>query len=258
MFRHIVRIAGIGFTIACLVSGCTLLHNIKNIGNGKSNKELAEQNLELGVRYMDIGMLDVAKEKLETALSQDSSNPDVHNVLGAFYERLNQPDKAEDNYKTALRLAPDNFSYQNNYGRFLCEHKEIDQGMSMLKEALASPMNDRNWFALSNIGKCYELQGQFDKSEDYFRQALLNQPSYPAALLEMAKISYKKQQYMSARAFMQRYQSVAPQTAETLWYAYQTERAMGDQQNADDYRTLLLNQFPASEEAQQVKHGVNK
>jgi len=43
-----------------------------------SSKEKAVLNLELGARYMELGMLNVAKEKLERANQLDSNNADIY------------------------------------------------------------------------------------------------------------------------------------------------------------------------------------
>jgi type IV pilus assembly protein PilF len=96
------------------------------------------------------------------------------------------------------------------------------------------------------------------KAEGYFRQALQVNPEYAPALQEMQKISYHHQQFMSARAFLERYLSVSKHTAETLWFAYQTERALGNAQAADDYKQQLLTLFPASKEAFDVKTAISK
>jgi type IV pilus assembly protein PilF len=75
---------------------------------------------------------------------------------------------------------------------------------------------------------------------------------YSPALFEMQKISYHSEKYMSARAFLERYLSVAKHSAASLWYAVQTERALGNQKLAESYRGKLNTLFPASKEAQQL------
>jgi type IV pilus assembly protein PilF len=43
-----------------------------------------------------------------------------------------------------------------------------------------------------------------------------------------------------------------------LWYAFQTERAMGNYQAADEYQEQLINNFPTSKEAQDIKTAISK
>ena len=223
-----------------------------------SSSDKAQLNLQMGVRYMEMGMLDVAKEKLEQAANQDSGNPDVQNALAVFYERTKNYEDALDHYESALRQDPDNFVTQNNLGHFLCERGEYAKGMKLLQDALDSPMNNRSWLALTNMGVCLVRQKDGSKAEGYFRQALQTNPEYAPALQEMQKISYHAQQFMSARAFLERYLAVNKHTAETLWFAFQTERALGNAQAADDYKQQLLTLFPASKEAFDVKTAISK
>lgn len=242
--------------ISLLATACGLLPN--SGPDTMSSREKAALNMQLGARYLDMGMLEIAKEKLETAVNLDSSNAEIHNTLAVFYERIKNTEAAADSFKTALNKAPDNFSIKNNYGRFLCDQGQYEQGMALLQQAIESPMNNRQWFALTNMGICSIKQSQRQQAEEYFRQALMAQPDYPPALLEMQRISYQKQQFMSARAFLERYLGVAKHTPESLWIAFQTERALGNAKVSEEYREQLLSLFPASKEAQQVKTAISK
>ena len=218
-----------------------------------SKKKESELYVQMGVRYLEMNMLKDAKEKLEAAVGTDSTNADAHNALGALYERFKQFDKAEDAYKKAMTLDNDNASISNNYGRFLCTRGDYQGGLKLLKQALSLPLNNRKWFAYTHIGHCELMRGQEQLAEDNFRQALLENKRYLPALFEMQKISYRSGKYMSARAFLARYLEISKHTPATLWYAVQTERVLGNEKLAEEYKGELFNQFPASKEAQQLK-----
>lgn len=238
--------------VLAMTSACGL---IPDFGSDKlSNSDKATLNLQMGVRYMDMGMLEVAKEKLQTAYDLDSRNPEILNAMAVFYERVKDYDKAEDFYESATSKDPENYSIKNNFGRFICDRGDQEKGIALLQESLDSPMNTRPWLAQSNIGACLMQQNKPVQAEEHFRQALQSNPEFPPALKEMLKLSYDNQQYMSARAFLERYLAVAKHNAETLWYAYQTERAMGNLQGANEYKEQLLNTFPASKEALDIKN----
>lgn len=239
-----------------LTSACALLPDFG--GDGMSNSEKANLNLQMGVRYLEMNMLEVAREKLEIAYDLDSSNPETLNALAVYSERMKNDDAAVDYYESAIGKAPDNYSIKNNYGRFLCERGKHEKGLLMLQESLDSPLNKRPWMALSNIGICQLKQNNVPQAEEYFRRALQANPEYPPALQEMLKISYNSQQYMSARAFLERYTSVAKPTPETLWFGFQIERALGNRQGAENYKEQLLTTFPTSTEATQVKSAISK
>lgn len=216
-------------------------------------KEKTDTYLQLGVRYMNMNRLELAKENLEKALKTDSGNVQVHNALGFLYEKIEKFPLAKEHYQNALRLMPDDLGVQNNYGRFLCEHNEIDAGLSLLNKAITNLLNDRQWMALTNAGICQLKQGQASRAKAYFKQALMVNDSYAPALLEMQKLSYQNREYWPAKGYLQRFLAVAQHTPESLWYGMQTERALGNSGLAQEYKNLLLEKFPISNEARKVE-----
>lgn len=231
-----------------LLSGCTS-SNKKQV----SDEESAAIYLQLGVRYLSLNKLDIAKQNLEKALDYDSHNVEAHNSMAFLYQKLNMIDDAIEHFEEALSLAPNNIGVQNNYGHFLCERRKFTEGVFYLQKAIANPMNDRIWQALSNIGFCQLQQGNRDKAEISFRAALNNKSDYVPALAAMQKISYQKGDYWAAKAFLERYLSSAQPTAETLWHALQTERALGHEKMVNIYRRQLFTDFPTSSEAKQIR-----
>jgi len=209
-------------------------------------------HLQLGVRYLSMNKLELAKQNLLRALKNNSDNAQAHNALAFLYEKLNQPDNAKDHYETALNLAPNDLAVKNNLGRFLCEHGELEDGMTLLSGAGSNPLNDRQWLALTNAGRCQLGMGQKQQAENYFRQALQFNKAYAPALAEMQKMAYEKGDYWAAKGFLQRYLGVAGHTSETLWFAAQAERALGNKELAKQYKNLLLEKFPLSTEARKI------
>lgn len=219
--------------------------------NTKSDNS-TDIHLQLGVRYLSMNKLELARDNLLLSLKEDSDNVQAHNALAFLYEKLNQPDKAKEHYESALDLKPDDLSVKNNFGRFLCEHSESEEGMELLVETSSSPLNDRQWLALTNAGRCQLGMGQKQQAETYFRQALQLNNAYAPALSEMQKIAYQNGDFWASKGFLQRYLGVADHTAETLWFATQAERALGNKELAKEYKKLLLEKFPLSNEAKKI------
>ena len=221
--------------------------------NAAKKDELANIHLQLGVRYLDMNKLEVAKDNLQLALEEEPNNAQAHNVYAFLYEKLNDYDQAKAQYEKALDLAPDDWSVQNNYGRFLCDRGDYEQGMALLTQAISTQLNDRQWLALTNAGRCQLAMKQTQSAKAYFKQALIMDNAYAPALLEMQKISYQGGEYWAAKAYLQRYLGVANHTSGTLWFGMQTERALGNTELAKEYQNLLLEKFPLSDEAKQIK-----
>ncbi len=153
-----------------LSSACGLIPNFSK--ETMSNADKAVLYMQMGIRYLEMDKLEIAKDKLDTAMRLDSSNADIYNVMAGFYERIREYSLAEDYFQTAVGKAPNSFDIKNNYGRFLCERGDYKKGMALLQEALDQPMNTRQWFALTNMGVCYVKQNDLQHGEEYLRHAL--------------------------------------------------------------------------------------
>ena len=73
--------------LCVFVSACV---STKKSNKSVSNKEKATLNLKMGGRYLEMNMLETAKEKIELSISLDSKNAKAYNTLGVLYERLKQ------------------------------------------------------------------------------------------------------------------------------------------------------------------------
>ncbi|MEQ1558433.1 MAG: type IV pilus biogenesis/stability protein PilW [Methyloglobulus sp.] len=217
-----------------------------------SDEKPTDVYMQLGVRYMELNKLELAKENLQKAVDKDSDNYRAHSALGYLYEKINKLDNAKQHYEAALSIAPDDAGVQNNFGRFLCERRQFDKGLALLIQAGDNMLNDKQWLALTNAGRCQLGMGQRDKAITYLRQALALNDRYAPALFEMQRISYEIGEYRASEDYLQRYLGEANHTPETLWIGIQTEQALGNSSLANEYRNLLLDKFPDSNEAKQV------
>lgn len=225
-------------------AGCTTTGQV-----GERNlRAAAEANVHLGVGYLQQGKYDLALAKLEKALEQDPSLPSAHNVIAVLHERLNQPDLAERHYRRALSLAPDDAGTHNNYGRFLCMQNRLREAEEQFLVALKNPLYQTPEVARTNAGICALRVPDKAKAEEHFRSALKANPHYREALIEMAKLSLEQENYMLARAYLQRYLEVGPKSAESLWLGVRIERKLGNRSAAASYALLLKSNFPDAEE----------
>ena len=213
----------------------------------------ADIYFQLGVRYLNLNKLEIAKENLQHAIRLDNKNAQAFNAMGVLDEKLNKIDDARSHYQNALDLTPDDLSVKNNYGRFLCEQGEGERGMALLITATKDGLNDRPWLAMTNLGRCYMQLAQYKEAETYFEQALQLNANYAPALLEMQKVGYQQGDFMVAKVYLQRYTQVTEPTPESLLIASQIEGASGNAEMAKHYQTLLLTKFPLSSEAKRFK-----
>ncbi len=237
-------------TALIVVAGCNQVGTSNNnIRASQTTNEIAAANLDLGIEYMKQGAYENALKNLEKAKQADPAYAPTYNVLGLLYQRLGDTKKAEDNFKRALGLNSSDSSTLNNYGSFLCQQDRLEEAEKTFLKAADNPLYEYPEIAITNAGLCLYNNQREKEAENYFRQALKLNPSMPQALIKMCEISFNTPNYLSARAYLQRYQQVARHTARSLWLGIQIEQELGDKDAVSSYILLLKNTYPDSKEA---------
>ncbi len=213
----------------------------------------ADIYLQLGVRYLNLNKLEIAKENLQRAIQLDAKNAHVLNAMAFLDEKLDKIDDARSHYQAAIDLMPDNLSVKNNYGRFLCEQGETQKGIALLTSATNDKLNEHPWMAMTNLGRCYMQLVQYQEAEIYFSQALQVNSNYAPALLEIQKANYHLGNFTAAKVYLNRYAQISDYSPESLLIALQIEGASGNTEMMQHYQKLLLTKFPLSAETKRSK-----
>jgi len=246
--RHIFLL----ITIASLLSACNPAvdpSSNQNIRPSRGTNDVATANLNLGIAYLKQGEYESALEKLERARAADPGYSGTYNVIGLLYQQIDQPEKAEKNFKKALSLNSNDSSTLNNYGNFLCQQNRLEEAQDTFLKAAENPLYQTPEIAITNNGLCLYSNQKKDEAKEYFQQALQINPQVPQALIKMSELALDDFNYLSARAFLQRFQQVSRHTARSLWLGIQIERELGDKDAVSSYALLLKNSFPDSDEA---------
>jgi len=242
--------------IVLLLSACA---SVEEQENPRINKQIAAQaNTQLGIMHMREGNYEVARLKLEKALELQPDRPDTHEAIAILFAQVGETGLAEKHYKISLRLNPEYARGHNNYGQFLCAQGHYQKAEKQFLLAANNPFYDFPSLALTNAGLCAKRIPDMVKAEEYFRLALVKDPAFAPALLQMAFISYSRGNYMSVRGYMQRLEEVTKHSPERLWLAIRTEYALDDHQAWGNYAVLLKNNFPESDEAKSLREWENE
>ncbi len=214
-----------------------------------NSEDAAIANLNLGVGYLRQGRTELAVEILERALSFDPRLADAHSSLAVAYDQLGLADRAEDHYRRATQLESDNPNAANSYAVFLCRHDRWNNAERYFRRAANNPSYMTPAAALANAGVCARAAGELEKAKRYFRDALGKDPAYPDALFHMTDLAYLDENFLQARAFMQRYLASADASPEMYWLCFQIEQELDSSAQAQSCATRLREQFPTSEQA---------
>ncbi len=252
--RRVRNLATAGLCVVVLIAGCA--------GSGRTveaerahKRKAANTNTQLAVAYLNRGNAEVALEKIERALVQDPTFSEAHTVAGIVYEQLGQLDKAEVHYRQAVRLRPDDGNLLNNYGQFLCTVDRVEESLKYFTRAIEQPFYRTPEVALTNAGACLERVGRAEQAERNFRRALEANEVYPDALFRLSRSLCTRNENFRARAFLDRFHAVAPQSPESLWLCLVIETRLKDPETARLCADRLASAFPESRHAKMLAEG---
>ena len=235
-----------------LLAGCVSTSNSQFPSEQVSLKRASEDNVALGLQYMQQGNRDVAMQKIQKAIQQDPDNANAYVAEALLYNAIGDTDRADDAYHVAMRKASNDPQILNNYAVFLCQHGKAKQSLPYFLKAATNPLYSTPDAAYTNAGVCATYVPDAESAEQYFRKALEINQNFPEALFQMAQLTYNQKKYLETRAFIQRYTQVAKPRPEVLLLGVRTERALGNPQGAADYAKQLIKLFPTSPQVQQL------
>lgn len=239
--------APLTLALALALGGCAAGNGVQK--EPGSAERLARINTQLGIEYMRQGDNEVAMNRLEKALQADPRYAGAHEAMALLFVRLREYTPAESAFRRALQLAPKDSSIMNNYGLFLCQRGRREEAEALFRRAVENPLYETPQVVYTNAGTCARDAGELEQAERYYRLALQRAPTFAPALIGMAEVALERERHMSARAYLQRYEAVAPLTPPALWLGVRIERVLGDADAEASYALALTNRFPDSLEA---------
>ncbi|WP_455365354.1 type IV pilus biogenesis/stability protein PilW [Kaarinaea lacus] len=232
--------------LVIMLAGCSSIEKYK--AEQAQNERLVETQVQLGVGYFEQGNYEVALEKLEKAIEVKSDYAPAHSAIALVYERIKKYDLADQHYREAISLSPEDGGAYNNYGVFLCNQNRPEEAEKYFMKAVKIPLYNTPELAYENAGACARRIPDAKKAEAYLSKALELNPQLPIALINMAEIRFDQDRYLSSRGFLQRFESVSSHSAESLWLGIRVERKLGDKNAEANYKKQLQSKFPKSEQ----------
>jgi type IV pilus assembly protein PilF len=214
----------------------------------KNAQNAAIANTQLGSAYLNQGELALAKEKLDKAVQQDPNNPEVHSVRAMLFERMGQAPKADAEYRTALRLAPNDPNVINNYAVYLCQNGRTDEGVKKFEEAAKNALYRTPEAAYTNAGVCLRAAKRDDQARPYFIKALQIKPNFSDAVLQLADLQFQHGELTQSRQLLDAYLTNFRETPDILLLAVRVARAQKDTTAAQKYARKLQVNFPGSDQ----------
>lgn len=208
----------------------------------------ARLRLELAAGYFEAGKTTVALDEVKQALIADPNSADAYNLRGLIYMRLNDFGIAEDSFRRALALRPDDPNTLHNYGWLLCQRRRFDEADRNFAAALANPIYQAKDKTLMARGLCQSAAQQYAEAEQSFFKAYELNPANPVVGYHLASLLLRRNDLERARFYIRRVNNSEFSNAESLWLGIKIERALGNTVAMGQLAEQLHKRYPDSRE----------
>lgn len=211
-YRLILNIIAI-FISLTLLTACTTDKTVSAI---PPNPRLAAKlNVRLGIDYLEHNKIVMAKKTFINSLREAPNIAASWYGMAYFLEATGRKQEAEKYYRRAIEVEPDSGEAHNNYGTYLCRTARYREGIQQFLIAIRETDYLAPAEAYENAGLCALLMHDNKLAEQYFIQAINNNPDSFTSLFELASINVKYRKLNLAKRYLNQILRFSKPTAET-------------------------------------------
>lgn len=169
-------------------------------------------------------MLNLALKEYQTLVTLDSRSVENHLILGRLYRVAGQPQKAESEFQTSLKLSPNSDEAVSNLVYLYAEQGNLDEARKVVQSI---PEDARTAGMYASLGFAYEHQRQFGKAAKAYQQAVELEPDNTDYRRGLAQTLLSDGQLSSA---LKQFEAIArqePDDAQSILQIAQIQRRMG-------------------------------
>lgn len=164
------------------------------------NKVTAEILHQYAILSSSLCDTDTAEKMLKKVIRMNPEIAKAHKDLGIIYLNKRLFDYAEDEFKTALSLAPNDFEILFEYGNFLYSISKNLEADRYYGEALEVSPN--NILALTFMGLNKLILNQLDEAYKYIMKAVKIEPHHEYVQFCAGRILYARGDYEEAKRYL--------------------------------------------------------
>lgn len=153
-------------------------------------EQVLESQRALVRNALDSGRPESALESLRGLLRERPNDASLRNLMGMTQLALRNATRASKEFQLAFKLDPQ-IATGLNLSSALIETGNYDQAVRLLNRLLERADDEKYSYKeriLNNLAYCYSLQKQYAKAEDWYKQALEENPTFFPAHLELAHL----------------------------------------------------------------------
>ncbi|MSR77757.1 MAG: tetratricopeptide repeat protein [Candidatus Omnitrophica bacterium] len=113
---------------------------------------------------------------------------EAYTFLGWAYSYQGRFEDAISECKKAIHFDPDYGNPYNDIGSYLIETGRCDEAISWLEKATKAPRYESYCYPYYNLGRVWEIKGDWFKALECYQSSLQQNPEYPLARKAAARL----------------------------------------------------------------------
>jgi Flp pilus assembly protein TadD len=160
--------------------------------------ELPLYKFELGLAYFYLTRFPLALQEFESLAREQPKSSRVQYLLGGAYQAMGKLDKAEECYRKAIALKPDEASYYITLAslRKKVNRADLSEPVRLVEKALALNPKDQEGRLL--LASCYEVQGKLTEAQALLEAVVTSNPNSRAAHVALAQVYLRQKRVEDA------------------------------------------------------------
>jgi type IV pilus assembly protein PilF len=211
-------------------------------------RKRARIRLTLASGYFEQGQTSVALDEIKQALAADPAFGPAYVLRGLAYMRLNDTTLAEDSFRRALQINPQDPDALHNYGWYICQQGRQAESMTYFNRALSSAVYGGQAKTYMAKGVCQTRMGQFNEAESSFARSYELDAANPITGYNLASLLYRRGDDARAQFYIRRLNNSELANAESLWLGIKVERRLRNAQAEEQLAQQLQRRFVKSRE----------
>jgi len=163
--------------------------------------------------------------------------------------RLNDFRFAEESFKKALSINPQNSNVVHNLGWLYCQEARYPESLLLFWQALSNPQYGERAKTLMAQGLCEIRAGRTADAELSLLKSYEFDPGNPITAYQLATLLFQRGDFVRSRFYVRRLNNSELANAESLWLGVKVERRMENRDAMLQLATQLQKRFPQSREA---------
>lgn len=216
----------------------------------------ASIRLDLAQGYFSRGQFNTALDEVKLALQSKPDMREAVNLRGLIYAAMGEYQLAEDAFRRALAVYPNDADTMHNYGWFMCQQQRWVTADAMFDQALAQPTYRGGARTLLAKGVCEARSGRMLVAEKTLARAFELDPGSPAIAVNLSEVLFRNGEMERARFYVKRVNDQPEQVnAQSLWLQLRIERKTGRTNVVDDLALQMRRKYPQAPETQSLDAG---